>query len=429
VTELAELLRVTAGLPGLSVAAMRDGRVVYARGFGLRNLVAGVPVDSATQFNAASVSKVITATAALRLYERGLLDLDAPVRRFFPAFPDSTGGITPRRLAAHLSGLPHYGPGSTASTEHFDRAATALGVFAMAPRVGLPGQRYNYSTHGFTLLSAMMEVAASKSILELIANDVTGPLDMPSTGPDERERPTPLRTESYERVNGELRHLPQHREYSYSWAGAGLRTTPADLVRMTRAYLNGILPDSVVQVAFAEQFMRDGASTGVGFGWRVGQDWRGRRIAHHAGSNDGARSVVLMFRDERTSIAVMTNVQWVASIEETATMLHEALFHADHTPASLSVTGEYSGTFAGTPARGTWSIAGDTGSISVPAPFRALLDKERIGLARLPVRAIRSGIYAMVTPWGLYPLRLQRRDQQVLGDVSVAGRAWLLESK
>ncbi len=429
VTELAEVLRVTAGLPGLSVAAMRDERVVYARGFGMRDLAAGVPVDSATQFNAASVSKVITATAALRLHARGVLDFDAPVRQLLPAFPDSTGGITPRRLAAHLSGLPHYGPGSSAPTERYDRASTALDVFATAPRVGVPGERYNYSTHGFTLLSAMMEVAASKSILELISTEVTGPLDMPSTGPDRRERPTSHRTKIYERVNGQLRHVPQHREYSYSWAGAGLQSTPADLVRLTRGYVNGLLPDSVVQIAFREQLTRDGAPVGVGFGWRVGTDWRGRRIAHHAGSNDGARDVVLMFRDERTSIAVMTNVQWVASIEETATVLAEALFHADHTPKTLAVAGDYTGTFAGAPANGTWSIAGDTGSISVPEPFRLLLDKDQVGVARLPVRAIRQGVYAMVTPWGLYPLRLQLRDRRVTGEVSVAARRWAIEPR
>jgi CubicO group peptidase (beta-lactamase class C family) len=298
VTEIAELLRVTARLPGLSVAAMRDQRVVYARGFGMRDLSAGLPVDSSTQFNAASVSKVITATAALRLYSRGMLDLDLPVRRLLPGFPDSTGGITPRRLAAHLSGLPHYGPGSNASAQRYDRASTALGVFANAPRIGAPGERYHYSTHGFTLLSAMLEAVTSQRILDIIATEVTGPLDMPSTGPDHRERTSPHRAESYERVNGQLRHLPQHREYSYSWAGAGLRSTPADLVRMTRGYVNGLLPDRAVQVAFSEQHAHDGTPTGVGFGWRIGTDWRDRRIAHHAGSNDGARSIVLLFRDE-----------------------------------------------------------------------------------------------------------------------------------
>ncbi len=429
VTEIAELLRVTAQLPGLSVAAMREQRVVYARGFGMRDLAAGLTVDSATQFNAASVSKVITATAALRLYARGSLDLDTPVRRLLPAFPDSTGGITPRRLAAHLSGLPHYGPGSNASAERFDAAAAALDVFANAPRVGVPGERYNYSTHGFTLLSAMLEVAASKSILEIISGEVTGPLDMPSTGPDRRERTTPHRAEIYERVNGRLRHLPQHREYSYSWAGAGMQSTPADLVRLTRGYVSGVLPERVVQVAFGEQFTRDGAPTGVGFGWRVGTDWRGRRIAHHAGSNDGARSVVLIFRDERTSIAVMTNVQWVASIEETAMVLAEALFSADHTPKTLSASGDFSGTFAGEPASGTLSIAGDTGSVSVPAPFRVLLDKDQIGVARLPIRAIRRGVYALVTPWGLYPLRLESQKGRVNGTVSVAGRPWVIVVK
>jgi hypothetical protein len=120
----------------------------------------------------------------------------------------------------------------------------------------------------------------------------------------------------------------------------------------------------------------------------------------------------------------MTNVQWVASMEQTAMVLAEALFSADHAPKTLAVAGEYAGTFAGTPVRGTWNISGDTGSISVPAPFQSLLEKDQVGVARLPVRAIRAGVYALVTPWGLYPLRLQSRDGRVTGTVSVAGRPW-----
>ena len=144
---------------------------------------------------------------------------------------------------------------------------------------------------------------------------------------------------------------------------------------MTRAYFNGFLPDSIVRFAFREQRASDGTPTGVGFGWRVGTDWRGRPIAHHAGVNDGARSVVMMFRDDSSSIAVQTNIRWVSSIESTAMVFAEALFGSDRAGRrTLTTQGRYRGTFAGEPASGSWSIAGDTGSISVPEAFGRLLD-------------------------------------------------------
>lgn len=429
VSDIAELLRVVARLPGFSIAAMRDNRVMFARGFGVRNVASGAPVDSSTQFGAASVSKVITATAALRLYQRGVLDLDLPVRRLIPAFPDSTDRITARRLAAHLSGLPHYGPSSMPPGRPYEEALGSLDVFAKAPRIGVPGERYNYSTHGFTLLSAILEAAASQPILTLLDSEVLRPLDMPGTGPMRVDLPTPATTSMYSRTGGELVLMPIHRDYSYSWAGAGLRSTPVDLVRMTRAYFNGFLSDSIVRVAFREQRASDGTPTGVGFGWRVGTDWRGRPIAHHAGVNDGARSVVMMFRDDSSSIAVQTNIRWVSSIESTAMVFAEALFGSDRAGRrTLTTQGRYRGTFAGEPASGSWSIAGDTGSISVPEAFGRLLDGESVRVDRLPVRAIRDGVYALITPWGLYPLRLDERNGQVTGEVSVASRAWHLVS-
>ncbi len=428
VRELAELLRGTARLPGLSIAAMRDDRVAFAAGFGTRALGGDTRVDTATQFGAASLSKVVTATAALLLHQRGALDLDRPVRRSIPSFPDPTDGITPRRLAAHVSGLPHYGPGSMASTARFEDALGSLDVFARAPRVGVPGERQEYSTHGITLLSAIMEVADGRPILALMDEEVFDRLDMPNTGPMRMEHPTSRMASPHEHVKGVPVLLPARREVSYSWGGAGLRTTPADLVRMSRAYFNGFLHDSTVRLAFSEQRTTDGEASGVGFIWRVGVDWRGRPIAHHAGVNDGARGALILFLHDSTAIAVQVNVRWTSSIESTAMVFAEALFASDRRGRDLAVSGRYRGTFDGEPATGTWSIAGDTGSISVPEGFGRLLERNGSRVDRLPVRAIREGVYALVTPWGLYRLALSRGGT-VTGETVVASRTWQLAAE
>ncbi len=428
-TEIADTLRAIAQLPGLSIAALADQRVVYARGFGFRDIAAARLVDSSTQFNAASVSKVITATAALHLHQAGRMRLDDPVQRFIPGFPDSTDGITPRRLAAHLSGLPHYGPGYAAPDTRFTDVVTALDVFARQPRVGPPGGQYFYSTHGFTLLSACVQVAAGRPFLDVLRTDVFEPLDMPNSGPMRREAPTPTTTRAYERVQGRLSLLASHREYSYSWAGAGLRTTPADLVRMSRAYFHGYLADSVVRVAFTEQRTLAGAPTGVGFAWRVGTDFAGRRIVHHAGSNDGARSMLLLYPDERRALAFQTNVQWVVSVEPTAAVMAEAFFRSDRTAPTLRVNGRWSGSFDGAAASGEWEMHGAHGWITTPSGFAALLARDGVSVPRLPVRAIREGVYALITPWGLYPLRVDGSGTRVTATVDIGTRAWRMRAE
>jgi CubicO group peptidase (beta-lactamase class C family) len=428
-SELAELLRETAGLPGLSVAAMRDQCVVFARGFGLRDVAGNMPVDSATQFGAASVSKVITATAALRLWANGRLDVDQPIGRAIPEFPGSDDGITVRTLAAHLSGIPHYGPGSMPTGERYSTARSALGVFAGARRVGAPGARSVYSTHGITLLSAAMEVASGQPILTVIANEVTGPLDMPNTGPLRREEPTASLSAQYRRGDGGAVPVVAPRDVSFSWAGAGLRSTPADLVRMSRAYFNGTITDAAQILAFTEQVTRDSSPTGIGFIWRVGSDWRGRRIAHHAGSSEGMRSLLMMFRDEQSSLALQTNIEWVSNVEETAMTLHEALFHSNRSVRGVRVSGRYAGTYGRDAAEGTWEIDGDRGWISTPEPIGAQLQRVRLRVPRFPIRAIRDGVYALVMPTGLYPMQITADSGRVSATVSIGSRVWTLESR
>jgi hypothetical protein len=315
-----------------------------------------------------------------------------------------------------------------ASTARFEEALGSLDVFARAPRIGVPGERQEYSTHGITLLSAIMEVADGRPILALMDEEVFDRLDMPNTGPMRKEHPSASMASPHEHVKGAPVLLPARREMSYSWAGAGLRTTPADLVRMSRAYFNGFLHDSTVRLAFREQRAADGSATGVGFIWRVGVDWRGQPIAHHAGVNDGVRGALVLFLHDSTSIAVQVNVRWTSSIESTAMVFAEALFGSDHRSRELKVTGRYRGTFDGEPASGTWSIAGDTGSISVPESFGRLLDRDGMRVDRFPVRAIREGVYAIVTPWGLYRLALTR-NADVTGETMVASRVWKLASE
>src|ERR1700680_1635891 len=95
-------------VPGLSAAVVEDGRLEWAAGFGMADLENNVPATGHTLYRLASISKSLTATAALQLFERGQLDLDAPVQKYCPSFPQKPWPITTRQLMGHLAGIRHY---------------------------------------------------------------------------------------------------------------------------------------------------------------------------------------------------------------------------------------------------------------------------------------------------------------------------------
>src|SRR5258706_1310569 len=95
-------------IPGVSVAVVENGEYQWSARFGMSDLENFVPATSQTLYRLASISKPITATAAMLLWQRGKLDLDAPVQKYCPAFPTKDSPITTRQVLGHLAGIRHY---------------------------------------------------------------------------------------------------------------------------------------------------------------------------------------------------------------------------------------------------------------------------------------------------------------------------------
>jgi serine beta-lactamase-like protein LACTB len=144
-------------VPGLSAAVVLNGRHVWSEGFGFADLENNVPASAQTLFRLASVSKPITATAAMQLWERGTLDLDVPVQKYCPAFPQKEFPISTRQLLGHLGGIRFYRAHSDDdleynNTKHFDNPiAGGLQFFANDPWLQSPAQ--NSTTPPRDLLS------------------------------------------------------------------------------------------------------------------------------------------------------------------------------------------------------------------------------------------------------------------------------------
>lgn len=167
------------GPPGMAIALIEDGQVVYQKGFGWADKETGVKVTPETVFNIGSISKTLTAWGVMQLVEEGKIDLDAPIEAYLPGLLESDefdpGGITIRRLLSHTAGLsvsavPEYGPG-----EELPTLETALDdVEIIAPG----GEGWAYSGGGYMVLQALIEEVSGQPFAAFMKENVLDPLGM-----------------------------------------------------------------------------------------------------------------------------------------------------------------------------------------------------------------------------------------------------------
>lgn len=328
-------LRATSGVPGLGAAVWRDGRIIWCGSAGHRDLENDAAVTPDTIFRLASVSKVITATAAARLREDGRLDVDVPVSTMVPGLRADWAAITPRQLAAHVSGLPHYqDQDADRGGRHFATVTDAVDQIRTRPLLSAPGSRYQYSSWGYTLLSASIERAAGEPFLDYLRGHIIGDL---AIGPDATDSDQPNASRAYRFVDRVPQRAPTH-DFSYTWAGGGLGATPSGIVRFGGRLLHGdiVSADTLrwmrTPTTFADGTpVRDEDYT-LGFGWRVSDDEDGAAMMHHTGVTLGARSALVLWPEQDTAVSLLSNAEWVSSIAISARVL-AAPFHT--MPATL----------------------------------------------------------------------------------------------
>ncbi|MDX1623622.1 MAG: serine hydrolase domain-containing protein, partial [Gemmatimonadota bacterium] len=314
------------GVPGVQVAVWRDGRIVWSEGLGWADAENRAPVGPETRFPVGSVSKALTAVGAVRLADRGELDLDAPVRRYVPRVPRSYEGVTPRLLGQHLAGIRHYrGDEEPGADRHFESVDEALDLFLEDSLLFEPGTRFAYSSYGFNLLSAAMEGAAGEQFLTVMEEEVFGPLGLNGTMANEVDRLIPFRTQGYTMADGR-RVEADEEDPSYKWAGGGFLSTAEDLVRVGAALLEpGFLSEEGLSTLFTEARPAGGERTHYGFGWELYRTEAGRPVRFHGGNLPYARAHLMILPEDRLVLAHLANTgtsiffnngeaQWLAEL-------------------------------------------------------------------------------------------------------------------
>lgn len=304
-------------VPGVSIAVVDEGRIAWARGYGVTDAATERPVTPATRFQAASISKPVAALAALRLVDDGELDLDEDVNRRLTSWrvPENEltehAPVTLRGLLTHSAGLTVHGFGGYAVGEPVPDVVDILDGRAPANsdpvRVDLePGAEWRYSGGGYTVMQLLLTDVTGRPFPDLVDSLVLEPLGMREST---YEQPPPDTLEgSASTAHGTDGLAIDGRYHTYpEMAAAGLWTTPSDLARYVlgvQAALDGIA-DAILSRDLARAMVTREIGTS-GLGPAVAGRADSLRF-QHGGSNRGFKAFVLGYADRGRGVAIMTN--------------------------------------------------------------------------------------------------------------------------
>ena len=293
---------------GFAVAVAVNGKVIWTQGYGKADLEQNVPVTTSTKFRIGSVSKPLTATAVALLRQQGRLDIDAPVQRYVPSFPDKGAVITTRELGGHLAGIRHYKENEFETCAHYKNVIDALAIFKNDPLIAPPGTKYSYSSYGFNLISAVVQNASGEDFRAYIKEKVFVPLGLNDTAADEEDTLVPNRARFYDyRSDGTYRNAALT-DNSYKWAGGGFLSTPRDLVTFGSAMLHpGLLNEDSLKMLFTRQHTNDGKPTDYGFGWGIHENPGEPRLWEHSGGATGGSAKLFLYPDQGVVFAWTMN--------------------------------------------------------------------------------------------------------------------------
>jgi CubicO group peptidase (beta-lactamase class C family) len=296
-------------VPSVSVAVVKDGKLAWTAAYGFSDLENFVPAKTSTMYRLASISKPITATAIMQLVQSGKIDLDAPARKYCPAYPEKPQVITTRELLGHLAGVRHYKNfEENKSTYHYSSVVEALDFFKSEPLELEPGTKFHYSTFGFSILGCEVEGASGVSYMDYLERNVFQPAGMLHIRADDTYAIIPNRARGYRiRETGEVANA-YLADTSNKIPGGGLISTATDLADFAVATMrDALLTRATEEQMWTPQKTRDGAATRYGLGWRI-EDWKGKRKIAHSGAQPGTSTDLVMLPERGIAVAVMCNI-------------------------------------------------------------------------------------------------------------------------
>jgi CubicO group peptidase (beta-lactamase class C family) len=291
-----------ADIPGLSMAVIQDGKIFWSGAFGVRSRETNEPVDENTIFEAASLTKTVTAAAALKLVERGEMELDTPLSEYLP-YPKLSGDerykkITARHVLTHTTGLPNWGN----------------------KLLREPGERYGYSGEGFLYLGRTIEKLTGMTLEEFARQEIFEPLGMKRTSYVWNELYATNGASGHDR-HGFANPLRQRTDPN---GGASLITTAADYATFLCAIMNDqvLKPETIEMMLTPHVTATSRREEGTldehiswGFGWGI-QPGNTENGFWHWGDNGDLRAFTVSYKGRKAGLVIFANSENFFAIAE-----------------------------------------------------------------------------------------------------------------
>ena len=302
--------RYTTATPGCAVAIIKNGELIFKKGYGMANLEYNVPISSSSIFHIASESKQYVAFCMLLLEQQGKLSIDDDIRKYLDYVPDFGKMITIRHLIHHTSGLRDQWQLLANAGWQLDDVITQEHIIKLiSKQKGLnfaPGEEHLYCNTGYTLMAEIVKKASGLSLREYTDKYIFRPLEMNSTHFHDNYREiVPNRTYSYSPKG--VREY-QHSVLSYSTVGAtSLFTTVEDEAKWVMNYEHGkVGGKELIEKMYSTGILNSGKKLTYAFAIGI-DDYKGWKRIGHGGSDAGYRTYACRFPEQQLGIIVFSN--------------------------------------------------------------------------------------------------------------------------
>lgn len=321
-TLTSELDSIFAASPDFSgVVLIADkGQPVYHKAFRYTNFETKSPIDTASIFELASVSKTFTGVMIGSLQEQGKLMYDEPIEKYIPGLPYPA--ITVRHLLNHTSGLPDY---QKIMDEHWDKSKPAGNADIIEylkryhpPKLSEPGEQYTYSNTGYVLLGSIVEKVSGRDFVELCRERIFIPLKMTSTDIRSIAEKAVLKNLALGHI-----YVPEKKRYVLAdsfpssnyvfWLGARkgpgrISSTSTDLLKWDRAlYTEGLVKKETLVEAFTPSKLKDDSLSNYGLGWELRTHPLLGKVVWHSGDNPGYKTALVRYIEVDKTVIVLSN--------------------------------------------------------------------------------------------------------------------------
>ena len=295
-------------LPGVSLAVVKDGRIVRAEGYGLASLELQAPATQNTVYEIGSISKQFAANAVLLLVEDGKIQLGDLVSKYIPGTPQAWSAITIRHVLSHTAGLADFDTGNIGFSYRREYTPEEfVQLLARQPLEFQPGERWKY-TNAFPLLGIIVERASGMAYTEFVRSRIFKPLGLESARFKTYGDVVPNRADGYLFTEGTYRRGEPLRPAIIA-ANGGVMMNVVDFARWDIALTQGRLlrPESLKEMT-APVRLADGRTVGHGLGWFM-DTFNGHRFGAHWGSTvAGYSAVIRRYVDDGVTVIMLANL-------------------------------------------------------------------------------------------------------------------------